>query len=345
MSHLLRGRISLLSKILTKGIWRPNATILMYHRVINLHPDPWLLAVSPENFEVQAQILRQYNVIPMSQFIENLKTGNLSRCLVITFDDGYKDNFYNAAPILAKAGLPATFFISSGYTGRQKQFWANDLDSIFLDTETLPKRLEIDTKEIRFSYNLGEDNSISHEGLKQHQNWVAWEAPPTRRHSLHVEMAKLIKSLSPEKGEELLQMLYQWADKKRIIDPSNLMMNESELRKLVANELFEIGGHTVSHLDLSAFSSDIQLEEIRKNISFLENVLHRPIHGMAYPYGAYNEATIQVVKKVGLQYACVTRQKPVDKDESFFSLPRLRIRNWNGAAFKKRIDRWLKLGV
>lgn len=345
MNNWINDRISLISKILTKGLWHSNATVLMYHRVADLKHDPWLVGVSPENFEEQVQVMREYPVISMQQFVNNLKEGKLSRSIVITFDDGYKDNFYNAVPVLAKAGLPATFFIASGYTGRQKQFWANDLDSIFLTPGTLPERLEINTKQIQFSYNLGEDNFLSEDPIKQFQNWIAWESSPTKRHSLYVEVARLIKSLPPEQEDELLEILYQWSGKKKMIDSANLMMNENELKELATNSLFEIGGHTVSHPELSAFPIDIQLDEIRENIHFLETVINRPIQGMAYPYGAYNKETIQAVKMAGLQYACTTQQKPTYKNESLYTLPRLRVRNWNGVAFKKRINRLLQLGV
>lgn len=345
MKNHLRNKVFLAGKIFTKGIWHPNATILMYHRVLKMQPDPWLLAVSPENFDEQVQVLRQYNVLSMSQFIENLKKGKLSRSLVITFDDGYKDNFDYARPMLSRAGLPATFFVSSGYTGRRKQFWSNDLDELFLTEGKLPEKLEITTKQVQFSYELEEDSFMLKGRLKQYQNWIAWEAPPSRRHSLYVEIAKLIKSLPANQEDGLLKILYEWSGKERVIRPENLMMDESELKELSANSLFEIGGHTVSHPELSSLPAAEQYEEITANIASLEKIVQRKVTGMAYPYGAYNEDTLQAVKKAGLHYACITQQRPVYKDESFFTLPRLRVRNWNGAEFKTRIDRWLKLGV
>ncbi len=345
MNNKLKDKAGLLGKVLIKGIWHPNATILMYHRVAGLQTDPWLLCVSPENFYEQVQVLKQYEVIPMQQFIANLKANKLSRSIVITFDDGYQDNFAHARPVLEEAGLPATFFISSGFTGKQKEFWCNELDRIFLEPGRLPEKLDINTKNIRLSLNLGEDSLLTGARLEQYKNWIAWEEPPTRRHSLYAEISKLIRPLPQDQQEELLETLYKWSGKEREIRPGNLMMNEKEIKTLSNDRLFEIGAHTVSHPELSALAAPDQYNEITGNIKFLENIIERPVKGMAYPYGSYNAETVREVERSGLQYACTTEQKPVLKGDPLFTLPRLRVKNWNGAEFKKRIDRWLRFGV
>lgn len=79
-----------------------------------------------DKFEQQIQYLaNNYNVISMNLFIDSLKKGKVSpkNAIVITFDDGYKDNFFLAAPVLKKYNLPAVFFITP-------QFVENDRDTI-----------------------------------------------------------------------------------------------------------------------------------------------------------------------------------------------------------------------
>lgn len=97
-------------------------TVLAYHRVDNPQGD--VNAVSPANFDRQMAYLKDnYRVTTVAETLELLKRGeNRERVVVITFDDGYRDNFLNAAPILAKYGLPACFFISSGIVGTDRHF-------------------------------------------------------------------------------------------------------------------------------------------------------------------------------------------------------------------------------
>ncbi len=97
-------------------------TVINYHRVDNDNGD--INAVSPENFDRQMSFLKNnYTVISIKELLERMKTGcNGQRLVVITFDDGYLDNFENAAPILKKYDFPACFFISSGIVGTDNPF-------------------------------------------------------------------------------------------------------------------------------------------------------------------------------------------------------------------------------
>lgn len=97
-------------------------TVLNYHRVDSDPSD--VNAVSVDNFERQMAYLdSHYQVITVADLLETVTQGsNQSRKVVITFDDGYRDNFENAAPILQKYNLPACFFIASGIVGTDKSF-------------------------------------------------------------------------------------------------------------------------------------------------------------------------------------------------------------------------------
>lgn len=97
-------------------------TVLAYHRVDNSEDD--VNAVSIEMFDKQMAYLKEnYRVITVAELLNIMeKRGNRGRAVLITFDDGYKDNFTNAVPILKKYGLPAVFFISSGIVGTDRFF-------------------------------------------------------------------------------------------------------------------------------------------------------------------------------------------------------------------------------
>jgi peptidoglycan/xylan/chitin deacetylase (PgdA/CDA1 family) len=83
-----------------------------------------MLCVSPAVFEEHLQFLtQQYDIVPLSVLQERLNTGTLHGTeAVITFDDGYVDNFTHAVPLLEKYSVPATIFVTTGYLGEPAQF-------------------------------------------------------------------------------------------------------------------------------------------------------------------------------------------------------------------------------
>src|SRR5215203_633901 len=94
----------------------PRPCILMYHRIAELSLDPWGLAVSPKNFEQQLSFLKQTRqVMRCSEFFKAHEKGTLpANAVAITFDDGYADNLEKGWPLLKRAGLPATLFLTTG---------------------------------------------------------------------------------------------------------------------------------------------------------------------------------------------------------------------------------------
>jgi peptidoglycan/xylan/chitin deacetylase (PgdA/CDA1 family) len=94
--------------------------ILAYHSINNANSS---LRVSPKQFEEHMHYLynKNYKVVPLK---EALAQGRVARkTIAITFDDGYKDNYTNAFPILKKYNFPATIFLVSDYVNTNKTFW------------------------------------------------------------------------------------------------------------------------------------------------------------------------------------------------------------------------------
>lgn len=86
--------------------------ILMYHRIDDTL-DQDILCVTPFAFSLQMAWLKEegYHVIDLEKALDNLRSGKLpEKSVVITFDDGYEDNYRNAYPILSEHAFPATIF-------------------------------------------------------------------------------------------------------------------------------------------------------------------------------------------------------------------------------------------
>lgn len=103
--------------------WRPDrmrhaqqGVVVAFHR-INASKDSSGLTISPELFERFCDFFSRYfNVVPLSALVARLeKRESIGGMLAITFDDGYRDNYEIAAPILKRFKLPATFFVTTGF--------------------------------------------------------------------------------------------------------------------------------------------------------------------------------------------------------------------------------------
>ena len=94
----------------------PNFRILMYHSIGGevIGDRLNIFGISPELFEKHIEYLaNQTEIVIVDLDSDNLNTKN--NCVAITFDDGYKDNLYTAAPILEKYSFPYTVFVSTSF--------------------------------------------------------------------------------------------------------------------------------------------------------------------------------------------------------------------------------------
>jgi peptidoglycan/xylan/chitin deacetylase (PgdA/CDA1 family) len=104
----------------------------MYHSVSASSHDPWRLHVTPQAFETQLRVLRErYRPLALRELGARLAAGEVPpRSVVVTFDDGYRDNLDVAAPLLASFELPATVFVTTGYLGLARDFWWEELAEV-----------------------------------------------------------------------------------------------------------------------------------------------------------------------------------------------------------------------
>jgi peptidoglycan/xylan/chitin deacetylase (PgdA/CDA1 family) len=103
---------------------RHAAIVVAFHRIQDAD-DSDTLSVGPEMFERYCRFFRRhFHVVPLRKLVEALeRRAPVGRKLAITFDDGYLDNFQNAAPILEQLSLPATFFVVSRFIGTTVVPW------------------------------------------------------------------------------------------------------------------------------------------------------------------------------------------------------------------------------
>ena len=328
---------SILSKISNriKGV----AIILMYHRICDLEIDPWGLSVNSDNFEQQLLVLkRKFNVISLTELVERLnQKKSLKNCVCITFDDGYLDNYLNAKPLLEKYNCPATFFIPTYFIGSSMQFWWDELAEIILKSPKLPLHISLNINDELLMFDLENELLTAQDELK-HKSWRYTDAIPTKRCELYLLIWKKLQPLNLDVIIGVLNKIRNWAN--YIGHNSRMVMNMNELTSLANNPIFKLGIHTATHLALGQHSYGIQNEEIKTSATVLQQFSKGFTNIVAYPYGNYNQDTIDIMQNQRIAAAVTTRAICVTGDGGNFQLGRVAVENVDGRAFVKQLSLW-----
>jgi len=322
--------------------------ILLYHRVADLETDPQLLSISPENFAEHLEYISEhYTPISLSELGKAVKARKIpDKSIVITFDDGYADNFLNAKPLLEEYDVPATVFVASGYTGHDREFWWDELERLLLLPDALPDKLELNISETIHKWDL--TNSIL--GLQKKtevdlKNWdVTKNISPRPEYQAYRDLHRLMKPLSHKEQQHVLDELALWAGLSREGRSTHLALSCDQLKKLESGkELIEVGAHTVNHPMLSAQSPEIQLREIIENKKYLEDILGHKVNTFSYPFGGkpdFNDNTVNIIKENGFDLACANYSNYVISRTDPYKLPRDLVRNWDVNLFSHKIRKW-----
>jgi peptidoglycan/xylan/chitin deacetylase (PgdA/CDA1 family) len=274
-------------------------TVLIYHRVL-AEPDP-LFPNEPDalSFETQMRWIKSwFNVLPLPEAIERLRTGSLpASAAAITFDDGYANNCTVALPILCHVGLPATFFIATGFLDGGRMW--NDT---VIDVVRRAEGPELDLA----SLNLGRYSLRTIED---------------RQHSLDALLGKL-KYLELEQRESLCNEIAAVA---HVRPPHDLMLTTDQVCTL-ANSGMTIGAHTISHPILARVSEQKAREEMIRSKQALESITGHEVSLFAYPNGRpgtdYASAHVRIAREVGFTAAVSTGLGAATQNDDIFQIPR-----------------------
>ena len=327
---------------------QPRTLILLYHRVASISSDPQKLCVTPEHFEEHLRILKQsFRPLTLSQLSHNLWHKQIqNRCVIITFDDGYADNLYNAKPLLEKYKIPATVFVVAGQVGKDREFYWDDLARILLMTPHLPQSLELDIAGKKWVW----DDDTSKNGKKPNEisqiseQWdVTMSGNPTPKHQAYRQLAAILRNENANIREDVLSELAKWAKVERSGRLNQRALTTDELCELGKNGLVEIGAHTMTHPQLSCLLPETQMAEIIQSKQILEDLLGQSVDSFSYPYGGkgdYTPATTAIIKEAGFTCSCSNFPGYIYRKTDPFQLPRFLVRDWNGEEFAHYLAEW-----
>lgn len=321
------------------------AVILLYHRIAAIRPDPYRLAVQPQHFAEQLEVLRKRaHPIPLASLATALRRGSLPpRAIVVTFDDGYADNLYHAKPLLERTDVPATAFVTSGDLDRMREFWWDRLERILLDTPRLPDELSLRISGESRAWSL--DLTTAAYGsvnAELHRSWSLEDGgTQTPRHALFRELYALLRGSSHDERESTLAHLQLWAGSTDAPRASHRALLGEELLRLADGELVEIGAHTVTHPALASLPLEAQRAEIVGSKNQLEHILGRRVTSFSYTHGSRNTETVRAVREAGFLCACSSTPAAVWSGADIYQLPRIEVRDCDGDTFEQRLRDWL----
>ena len=316
--------------------------ILMYHRVSDRDVDPWSLNVTPRNFAEHLMVLKR-NAFPMP--LDRLVNAHLERNIpnrasVVTFDDGYANNLYEAKPILERHDVPATVFVATGNIGHRREFWWDELDRVLLCSGRLPGRLELSISGKHHHWDLGAAVDYSEDEHRRDSDTTEGEPKPGPRMSFYFSVWKRLHPLPEHEREKAMEQILTWANAGTVARQTHRPLEAEEIRTLERGGLVEIGAHTVHHLSLSSHSPAVQREEIQGGKGEIEEVLGHAVKSFSYPFGQYRKDTAILVNEAGFSCACTTEEEPVWSRSHRFQLPRFDVQDWSGEEFDKRLLTW-----
>lgn len=314
----------------------------MYHRVAEHKPDPWQLCVTPVNFEEHIKYLssNDYTFLSVPELQQQHNSGKIkSRSVCLTFDDGYRDNFQTAVPILKKYNAKACFFICPGFIGKETNFWWDDLLNITLKTEILPSSISIDFPSEKFSRAV-ESIKMSDQAKHLHEQWKWPAPPPTSRTELYLALWERLRSLPYLQIDECMKQIKSWAGANEEETELGYPMSLEELKMLASDPLFDIGIHTNTHPVLSHHHPAYQRTEISASLEQLKAWVPTTLEAIAYPYGNFNEQTLEVATALGLQSGFTTKEESVTPKSVPLQIGRFHVKNLDSKAFATDIFNW-----
>jgi peptidoglycan/xylan/chitin deacetylase (PgdA/CDA1 family) len=254
---------------------RDSLLVLNYHRIGNPDEDlfdPGVFSATAEEFDRQIGYLQRHvSLVTLSEalsFVGGSIKETKSRCrALITFDDGYLDNYKIAFPILQSHGVQGVFFLATSMVGSCHVPW---WDHIAYLMKTARRR------RFSLSYPAGLAVDIDKNGLDESLRTIlrSYKRPD------NTEPDRFIRELEEQTdGEDTPKAMRRFLD-------------WDEAREMISGGM-AIGSHTHSHRVLSQLEPGQQLQELSSSRAILKEQLGAEVEVLAYPVGGKNSFTDQ----------------------------------------------------
>jgi peptidoglycan/xylan/chitin deacetylase (PgdA/CDA1 family) len=302
-SLIRSGVLPLVSRFTGHGV-----AILMYHSVMD-DPSSEQLTLggiihSTQVFRGQMDLVaRHFNAVSLDDVLLFLKGKKTlpPRAVVITFDDGYADNYLAAQNILSPLGIPAVFYVTVDCVERQRLPWPSLLRHAFLIS-----------KKASWSEVAG----------------AVWPLTSTEQRIQAFDRAsEHCSKLSGVPQDQYVESLRQELEAAPPRPAQRLMMTWEEVRGL-ARIGHTVGSHTMTHSNLAYVTEKDVRTELLDAKNKLEQELAAPIVHFSYPCPAlqphWRDSTVSASREIGYQTAVTTNGGLVRRHDDPLRLRRIR---------------------
>jgi peptidoglycan/xylan/chitin deacetylase (PgdA/CDA1 family) len=265
-------------------MWRGILT-LNYHRVGHADASPFdseLFSATPEDFDKQVRFLKTWCDVIAPDDLESVLRQRRGQFAMITFDDGYVDNFTDALPILKAHNVRATFFLATRLLDRPSVPWWD---------------------EIAWMARVSTPTTVPT------AQWLSQplELHPSNPEATIVELNQVYARLPPASRDDYLYFLGDATGRGRCgsDEARRLWMTWDMVRQLRA-EGMTVGGHTHEHIILSEQSPARQRDELETCLRRIEEETGVRPEVVSYPYGSrssFNQATRACLEQAGVRHA------------------------------------------
>ena len=274
---------------------RNQIVILMAHGVMDERDNhswkPLRPQLSRNKLEEYLRVLsKRYRFISLADAVEMLQGHKPMQpySMVLTFDDGYRNNLTHALPILRRFNAPATFFVPTGFLDNPKPFWCDRLDYALQQAQVDGREVSIGSFVMRLD---GTSREALQESYKRFRRTAKEQQIPD--YEFLREVKQFAVQLEAESGRAL-------ADIQADDDWSAIMTWEQI--KTIGDEAVTIGSHTVDHIRLGLVDAEIARDQLERSKRDIEEHISKPCLSICYPNGSLTDETVSLARECG--YIC-----------------------------------------
>ena len=265
-------------------------------------------------------ITSKYTVITIEDLPKISSKASQCNYATISFDDGYKDNFIYALPILNKYKVKASFYVVTDSIEKNIPTWTYILDYLFQNSKISKLKIDFDF--------LPQDLKITELATLDEKLTYVKRLKPFLKKLSHSNRGMVLNRVNEAFNDiEIPKLMMDWTDLKEMINQGHV-----------------IGSHTVTHGMLGNMESESDVRyELEKSANEIVSKLGIFPKTISYPVGSYNEMTIKISKEIGYKMGLAVKQMVYDPAQvDLFEIPRIELYNESWWKTRLRIDNTLE---